>query len=90
MVFAVLDIRTKRTEKARKLKMKLITKTDYVNNSDLHDEYYGQFVNESILLCVKRGIGEERIKNSAGFAQSSRFSSKQCTSKDNSHVKYWK
>ena len=44
--------------------MKLITKTDYVNNSDLHDEYYGQFVNNSILLCVKRGIGEERIKKS--------------------------
>lgn len=36
----------------------------YVNNECTHGEYYRQFVTDSVLRLVQKGIGEEKVKAS--------------------------
>lgn len=42
----------------------MITRKEYMSKKATHEEYYGQFVNDSVVRIVKRSIGEDRIKNS--------------------------
>ena len=40
------------------------TRKEYMAGKITHDEYYSQFVGDEVIHLVKRGIGEENIKNS--------------------------
>ena len=43
----------------------MITRKDYMNNSsELHHEYYSQFVTESTLSFIKDNIGIDKLKTS--------------------------
>ena len=39
------------------------TRQDYLNSNCTHQEYYAQFVTQSILVGVKRSIGHSKIFN---------------------------
>lgn len=42
----------------------MITRQDYINKKATHEDYYSQFVDDSVLDTVKSFIGESVIKNS--------------------------
>jgi hypothetical protein len=42
----------------------MITRKEYLDNTDLHREYYAQFVTPSIRLAVKQEFGIEALLNS--------------------------
>lgn len=42
----------------------IITSEDYITRKVTHEEFYGQFVNQSLINHVIRIIGEKRILNS--------------------------
>lgn len=44
--------------------MKTFNSKEYMAGKCTHDEYYRQFVNDSVLAVVERYIGMEAIKNS--------------------------
>lgn len=44
--------------------MALYTRKQYLNKEVNHDEYYAQFVDSSVISCVRRVIGDAVIKKS--------------------------